>query len=166
MTRGSRNILRGLFISALLSAVPAVAQSKPPVPSHVAAARDLYRIIGGNATSEAAANAMLTAMISQSPALDKYKDVLELWFKKVFSEGDFEGEVAKIYTEFFSENELKELTTFYKTELGKKIILAMPQVMQKGAMVGAQHAQAHSQELRDMLEVAMKEREAKSGPEK
>jgi len=48
---------------------------------------------------------------------------------------------------------------FYQTELGLKSIRIMPQIMQKGAMVGAQQAQAHTQELKDMLTAAMKERE-------
>ena len=159
MSRSSSPIRARVVLLCGLSTWSLMAQATPPSPTHLQAAKDLYKTIGGTATSEAAANAMLSAMTSQNPQLAKYRDVLEAWFKKVFSGGDFEGEMAKVYTEYFSEKELRGLMAFYQTELGLKSIRIMPQIMQKGAMVGAQQAQAHTQELKDMLTAAMKERE-------
>ena len=37
---------------------------------------------------------------------------------------------ANLYLEVFSEDEIRELTVFYKTELGQKLVAKMPQLMQ------------------------------------
>ena len=56
------------------------------------------------------------------------------------------------YTQEFTEPELKKLTEFYKTPVGKKASEKMPQLAFIAGQLGLKKAQAHQAELRQMLD--------------
>jgi uncharacterized protein len=56
------------------------------------------------------------------------------------------------YIHAFTEPELKKLTEFYKTPIGKKANEKMPQLAFIGGQIGLRQAQAHQTELRQMRE--------------
>ncbi len=60
--------------------------------------------------------------------------------------------MVKMYTKEFTEAELKEMTKFYKSDLGKKIVQKNPVLMQKGADLGARRVQENLEELKKMIE--------------
>jgi len=68
--------------------------------------------------------------------------------------------MGMLYVDSFSEKEIRGLIAFYQSEIGKKTLSVLPIVMQKGSAIGARRAQAHQAELIQMLDKAMKEREA------
>ena len=39
--------------------------------------------------------------------------------------------MARLYAEVFTEGELRELTAFYRTELGQKMLVRLPEIMQR-----------------------------------
>ncbi len=47
----------------------------------------------------------------------------------------FKSEMARVYQEVFTTDELKELTAFYQTELGQKTLQKMPEIIQKSAAI-------------------------------
>ena len=61
-------------------------------------------------------------------------------------------ETITAYTHEFTEPELKKLTEFYKTPVGKKASEKMPQLTFLAGQLGLKNAQAHQAELRQMLE--------------
>ena len=44
--------------------------------------------------------------------------------------------IIPIYDKYYSESEIKELTEFYQSALGKKVIATMPQIMQESMQAG------------------------------
>ena len=56
------------------------------------------------------------------------------------------------YTHEFTEPELKKLTEFYKTPVGKKASEKMPQLAFIAGQIGLRQAQVHQTELLQMLE--------------
>lgn len=146
----------------LLFAGAAASQEPAPVSSHERAARDLYRLSGGDELAQTGAEAMLVT-IRQDPELAPYEDVFRAWFRKVFSGGDLESEMVKIYMAAFTEGELREITAFYKTPVGQKSLATLPKLVQQGAEIGMELAQEHSAELEAMLAKAKKEREQPPG---
>jgi uncharacterized protein len=163
MTKYLQTLLSGSLIVMLIGSSPVLAQSAPPLSSHEAAARELVRLTQAAGTAEAASNSMISMMSRQNPEMMKYQDVFQAWFKKIFSEGDLEGEIAKLYTEYYSEKEIKELLAFYRSDLGKKMLKVMPEFSQKSMMLGAKRAEARTEELKDMLREEMKRRESLPG---
>ena len=152
--RATRSILVLVFLTlaSTLTAAPQSGQER--------AARELYRIVGGESSAEAGAEAMLQ-MVHDNPQLAPYADVFRAWFKKVFAEGDLEGEMAAIWMKHFSEAEIRELIAFYQTPLGRKALKAMPEIMKEGAAIGLARANAHQGELEEMLHKAREERAKK-----
>ena len=96
---------------------------------------------------------------AQSAALpqDKqklYATVMNTFMNKYLNWDFLKIDMAKIYASEFSESELKELTTFYQTPLGKKMLEKSPALMQKGMLVGQQLIVSHQAELQEMIKAA------------
>ena len=77
----------------------------------------------------------------------------------MFAETDLESEMVRLYMEAFSEKELREITAFYKTPVGRKAIATMPELMRQGAEIGMKRTQEHAEELQEMLAKAREEHE-------
>jgi hypothetical protein len=146
-----------ICLPLFLVLVAAAAQEPAPVSSHEKAARDLYRLVGGESLAGTGAEAMLR-LVRENPETAPYEDVFRAWSKKVFASGDLESEVAALYMQAFSERELRELAEFYRSPLGQKVLTTLPEMMQKSAEIGMRRAKEHSAELQEMLEKARKER--------
>jgi hypothetical protein len=52
------------------------------------------------------------------------------WFSEFFSWEQMQGMYVDIYTEVFTEDEIKEMTLFYESPLGQKMLAKMPELMQ------------------------------------
>src|SRR3954447_546087 len=91
-----------------------LAQTRAPASTHEQAAHELYQLLGGAKMAEAGAEAMM-GVVRGNPELAPYEDVFRAWYRKIFSTGDLESEVVKIYMGAFTEAELRELTAFYRT---------------------------------------------------
>jgi hypothetical protein len=59
---------------------------------------------------------------------------------------------AEIYAGAFSEEELREMTAFYRTPTGQKLARATPQLSRLGAELGERTLRAHAAELDQMIE--------------
>jgi uncharacterized protein len=148
---------RSIALLVSLAFFPLLVQAAEP-SSHEVAARRLVQACGGTENVEAGAEAMM-GMIRDNPELAPYEDVFRAWYKKVFSTGDLEGELARVYMKYFTEQELRDLTAFYGTPLGRKAIGTLPQVMKEGAEIGMARAKEHESELTQMLDAAKAERQ-------
>jgi hypothetical protein len=54
------------------------------------------------------------------------KRYIELFMRRMDVPGYIEAVVYPLYDKYFTENEIRDLTTFYRTETGKKAISVMP----------------------------------------
>lgn len=66
-------------------------------------------------------------------------------------------DLIKLYTENFSEAELKDLVKFYKSPLGQKVLQQMPQVTQQSAMLMQQKLDPAVPVVNKLLEDMTKE---------
>jgi hypothetical protein len=135
-----------------------VAPGPAPISPHEEAAREVFKLAGGEELATAGVEAMM-AIFRETPEAAAYEDVFREWSRKVFAESDFETEVVRLYMETFSEKELREIAAFYKTPVGRKAIASLPELTKKSAEIGMKQAEAHASELEEMLEKAREERE-------
>jgi uncharacterized protein len=161
--------LCALFVSTFASA--ALAAPDPPAtptatpatatvsPAREAAARELFRVFGGLKTTEAGAEAMLTSVRS-NPQLARYEDVFRAWYVRTMAKSGFEAKIVALYAETFTQQELEDLTAFYRSPLGQKALSRVPELMKRGAEIGLEAAKANQPELERMLEEKRKEFEA------
>jgi len=144
-----------LFANAQQTVSPA-----PPMEaisaSRLKAAEDMLAATGLSTQMDAMYSTMIDANIAQIPADNKerFKAIMTNFLKKYMSYDLLKNDLAKIYAEEFTEQELKDITKFYLTPAGKKVNQKMAALMQKGVVLGQNRMQAHLTEFQDELKKA------------
>ncbi len=141
---------------------------KPVDKEKLSAAMELLKVTQLDRTLEKLIVNNVNFQIRQKPMLAPYKKVMLKFFRKYMSWDSLKDEIAAIYVEKFTTDELKEITAFYKTPAGQKLALMAPELSKCGAELGAQKVQAHITELKTMIaaEAARISNENGAGSEK
>jgi hypothetical protein len=138
----------GLALGLAVSVVPAVAQQKQPAPAAttaplkqgspaaMAAAKEILAMKNAAAMYANAVPNLVeqTKNVLLQNNLNYQKDLNEVAVivaqKLAGREKEIGEGMANIYTNEFSEQELKDLLTFYKSPLGQKLLSAEPRAIQ------------------------------------
>ncbi len=133
------------------------AQDASFTPAHLKAAEEMLSSMDMPTAFSSTINNMIKAQSANVP-LDKQKafsDTMQAFMNKYLTWDLLKTDMAKIYASEFSEQEIKELTKFYQTPLGKKMIEKSPVMMQKGMLIGQKAVMAHQAELQEMIKAAV-----------
>jgi hypothetical protein len=103
------------------------------------------------------AEQLVDTQLQQNPQLAPQRDVLQRFLAKYLSWESVKEDTITAYTQEFTEPELKKLTEFYKTPVGKKASEKMPKLVFISGQIGLQKAQANQAELRQMIEERAKQ---------
>ena len=95
--------------------------------------------------------AMSLAEYEDTPAAKPMRE----FFNKYLSFESLKADLAKLYLESFSVEEIKQLTAFYQTELGKQVGSQMPVLTQKSMLLGQQRVMEHMDELEEAIRQVM-----------
>jgi len=139
-------MLRVLLMAVLLTFIVGVSSSV--ADTHRDAARELMRVSGTeqimsqmqlqiesmflNISSDAEYNEAQKAIVA------RYRSEVSKILKNEMIWDKIESDIIALYMQSFSEDELKELITFYQTPLGQKMIAKMPEVMLRSAEISRQ----------------------------
>lgn len=148
--------LRFVALALLLTAaslLPAAAQKAPADPARLAAAKELMDA-SGTAKQFDAVMPMLMSQLSGSfsrLAPDKSKEIKEVFDKLMpkFTERKAEliDQIAGLYAERFTTDELKAIVTFYRSPVGAKMVQTQPELMGQSMQLGQRWGQTIGQEL-------------------
>lgn len=119
--------------------------------SHELEAEKLLEISGTKAAMETMADIMLAQQLQQNPSLAPYEKVMRDFFNKHLGYEKIKPFYISMYTETFTESELKELNDFYTTPTGRKAVEALPALMQQGGEYGGRVMQENLDELRQNI---------------
>ena len=119
--------------------------------SHRKTAEDLLISMNINHTMIKTVNKMVELEIEKNPQLSLFKDVMRDFFLKYMTGDILIDFLSGIYMEEFSENELIEITNFYKTPTGQKAIKKLPLLTQKGARWGQKQVTDNIDELKSLV---------------
>jgi hypothetical protein len=122
--------------------------------SHKAAAESLLALMDMDKLMSQSVDQMLQMQVKQNPSIAPYEAQMKAFLNKYMSWASMKDDMVKIYTGEFTEQELKDLTAFYKTPLGKKTVEKMPQLMVKGAELSQKRMQEHLPELQSSITAA------------
>jgi uncharacterized protein len=127
LRRNIRAAAAGIFL-----VTASFAQAQDATPEHLAAARSAIAAIGATNQFDGilpqAADALKAEMIQRDPNLEALitttvdNEVLALAARR----GDLEQEAARVYAKVFTEADLKAISDFYSTDVGKKLIKEGP----------------------------------------
>ena len=157
--------LAPVVLACQLLAGMALAQPQPAPPaSAVAAARELVEIKGGSAMFDPVIVSIVEqtkgALLQTNPQLAKdLNDVgTQLRNELAPRRAELMNEAAKLYAARFTEQEVKDMVTFYKSPLGKKMIAQEPVVLDEAFNYVQQWAPRVGEEVMNRFRAEMKKK--------
>ena len=164
----------GLEVGLALTAVPAEAQQKnaPPAatplkpgsPAAIAAAKEILALKNASAMYANAVPNLVeqTKNVLMQSNLNYQKDLNEVAVIVAKNLAGREKEIgdgmAQVYANEFTEQELKDLVTFYKSPLGQKLLSSEPRAIQFSMSYMNQWAQAFAETINGQFRAEMKKR--------
>jgi len=163
----------GIALGLALAAVPAGAQQpaaqapaplKPASPGATAAAKELLTLKNVSAVYSGAVpnivqrakDAFLAGNLNYQKDLNEVAVIVAQTLAG--REKEIGEQMAKIYASDFTEQELKDLVTFYKTPLGQKLLAQEPKTVQASMAYMGQWAQSFSETVNNEFRSEMKKR--------
>jgi uncharacterized protein len=159
-----------LALGVALNCAPAMAQqpatpaAKPASPAAIAAAKEILTMKNASAIYAAAVPNIVQQAKNQllQNNLNYQQDLSEvavLVAKKLSGREQEIGDgMAKVYATEFTEQELKDLLTFYKSPLGQKLLASEPRAIQLSMGYMNQWAQSFSDVVNGEFRAEMKKR--------
>lgn len=164
-------IAGGVAVGLALSGVAAQAQTtapaqqaKPASPAAIAAAKELLNLKNAQAMYASAIPNIVQRtkanLLQNNLNYQQDLDEVALAIAKEFAgrENEVSDQMAKIYASTFTEQELKDAVTFYKTPLGQKLLTAEPQAIAASMGFMNQWAQQTAEKVADEFRNLMKKR--------
>jgi hypothetical protein len=145
-----RMILYGCLLTIALVLHPFVAAGDEQ--SQRKAAENLLIVMEVDKSFPKLAAQLVESQLQQNPQLTPQRDIFQKFFHKYLNWEGVKEEMITVYTKEFTEQELKKLTEFYKTPVGKKASEKMPKLIFLGGQIGLKHAEANIAELQQMIE--------------
>jgi hypothetical protein len=142
--------LYSCLITATLLFYPYVALGD--AQSHRKAAETLLIVMEVDKSLPQITAQVVETQLQHNPQLAPQREVLQRFLSKYLNWESVKEDTITAYIQEFTEPELKKLTEFYKTPVGKKANEKMPQLAFISGQIGLKKAQAHQAELRQMLE--------------
>ncbi|MEH2527147.1 MULTISPECIES: DUF2059 domain-containing protein [unclassified Bradyrhizobium] len=164
----------GLAVGLALTAVPADAQQKnapaataplkPGSPAAIAAAKEILAMKNASAMYANAVPNLVeqTKNVLMQSNLNYQKDLNEVAVIVAKNLAGREKEIgegmAQVYANEFTEQELKDLVTFYKSPLGQKLLSSEPRAIQFSMSYMNQWAQTFAETINGQFRAEMKKR--------
>lgn len=159
------SLARGAIAGAVLAcAVPAAALAQEPTASAVASARELVVIRGGASMFDTVVMGVLeqgkALFLQTNPALSKDLNEVSNKLRADLNEkrAELVTEVARIYAQRFTEQEIKDAIAFYKTPLGKKFVTEEPVIIDQSFARIQQWANRLSEDVLNRYRAEMKKK--------
>lgn len=143
---------------------PATAQLKPGSPAAIAAAKEILAMKNASAMYANAVPNLVeqTKNVLMQSNLNYQKDLNEVAIVVAKNLAGREKEIgdgmAQVYANEFTEQELKDLVTFYKSALGQKLLASEPRAIQFSMSYMNQWAQAFAEVINGQFRAEMKKR--------
>jgi uncharacterized protein len=143
---------RGIVLTCLLLWLVGVQAQTPEKSKHYRAAEELLLTMNMKQVIDESLHQMLAVQLRNNPNLQPAEATLKQFFGKYMSWEALREDYIKIYMEEFTEEELKDMKSFFKTDTGKKWAAKQTTLMMKGAQLGQSKVQEHMGELQEMLQ--------------
>ena len=158
-----RRMIAAAAFALLFATGPAPAQTTPPADAR-AAAREL--VVASHAADQM--KQVLPLLMQQfrpiivqgRPEVDKAFDVITPILLESLSNRlpEFIDLIAAIYARNFTASELADVSAFYRTATGQKLLQKLPGVMQESLVTGQQFGQVLAADLQQRIVDEMKKR--------
>jgi hypothetical protein len=132
-------------------------ETNAAVPSHREAAAELLVVMKVESAITPSLNTIVDAQLKQNPSMGQYRDLIMAWAKKHLTWENISPRFVGLLTDAFTEQEILEMTAFYKTSTGQKTLTEMPEIWVKASTLGAALSREYMPELQKMISDRKKE---------
>jgi hypothetical protein len=153
-----------MALALVLAAPVGTAGAEQASPSALAAAKELIAVKGGNAIYEPIVPGVIektkSVFLQANPLLGKDLNEVTAKLRAEYASRTAEilNDAAKLYTERFKEQELKDALAFYKSPLGRKLLTEEPRILDDSLRHAQNWADRLSEEVINRMRVEMKKR--------
>ncbi len=138
--------------SSLMAESKTTPKIKPLTPKAEKAAYALFRTLKMKEGIRLAMDRSLEIQIRRQPAMAPYEDIYKKFFHKYTKWEDMKRDLAKLYAQALSPEEMDKLTKFYSTRVGQKSLTILPKLTQLSMLLAQQRIAKHAKELRSAVE--------------
>jgi hypothetical protein len=96
-------------------------------------------------------------IIRANPKLKKVEGQIKSFYERYIGWGVMKEDLAKLYTKYFTADELIDITNFYKTKTGKKVLSTMGRLAYEGQRLTRKRLLPHMKELQKILDDALRD---------
>jgi len=118
------------------------------------AAKALLKEMGLEKVYKNAVDTSTKRLVDANPNFKKIEDKIKAFYEKTIGWSVMKDDLAKLYAKYYTIDELKDITAFYKTKTGKKVLSTMGSLTYEGQKLTRNHLMPHMDELKKMLDKA------------
>ena len=96
-------------------------------------------------------DSILQLQLRQNPQLSDKQAEIRTFFEQHIGWNALKHDIAKMYLQTFSEDELKAINAFYITPAGQKVIKELPQLVQQRNQLAMKRLQQNIAELQQII---------------
>jgi hypothetical protein len=152
--------MRNLFQRTAFAAIFMLLATATHADSRYEAAYRLLEVSQLEQLLEASIEESLLVELDQNPDLVPFADVMRDFFNRHMSYESLKVELAEIYVDALTADELHTIADFYETDVGQKVLAVMPQLMSEGMNLGIRRVQENLPELQQMIAAKIEALEA------
>lgn len=114
-------------------------------------ARKLVQYVYSEKMNQRMIDKTVEQMMKSRPGLRSARPEVEEYFNRIMDHKELSQLMVETYSREFTASELKKMTDFYKTDVGRKAIRKMPTIMQDANRWVMQKLSENRDELRDIM---------------
>ena len=96
-------------------------------------------------------------LVMANPKFKKVEKDIKAFYTKYIGWDSMKSDLAKLYAKYYTASELKDITNFYKTPTGKKVLATMGKLTYEGQKITQGRLRPHLEELKKILDKAAAE---------
>ena len=132
--------------------------------SHRQAIQKLFELTGMQQKIDESVQSVLTLQLAQSPELKDHKIVVQEFLERHIGWQSLKDALTDMYLQEFSEQEVKDMNTFYSSATGRKVIDRLPVLVQMRNQLASKRLQENIGELQYELSSSQKQQQKPSHP--
>lgn len=94
---------------------------------------------------------ILRQQVEQNPMMAQFEDIMREFMTKHLDWQELRPEFVQLYVDIYTEPELREMTAFYRTPLGRKMLETLPQVTVRSQEISQRRLQQHLPEMMQQI---------------
>ena len=119
------------------------------------AANRLLEVMNLKKVYENAVNTSTQRLVKANSSFKSIEDKIKAFYQKYIGWDSVKDDLAKLYSKYYTPQELEDITKFYQTPTGKKVLSTMGKLAYEGQMLTQKRLRPHLDELKKMLDEAI-----------